>query len=115
MKLFLLISLLLVAGPVYAEVTGIKLDSHQCAIDPKYPGAVLAYCQWDDRSGFVEVRIQPDPCLARMEEAMKAMNDFIVLSNNETRGEILFYVDPTVFKDRLALWEAVKKECWSKP
>lgn len=88
MKYIFIACLLLVAGPVSAEVTGIKLDSHHCAIDPKYPGAVLAYCQWDDRSGFIEVYIQPDPCLARMEEALKALHPFSMLNLEPVQQQI---------------------------
>ncbi len=104
MKPLFLACLLLVAGPVGASQHEPTYTKEEIMRELRVALAEYGPQLKHDRD-----------CLARMEEAMKAMNDFIVLSNNETRGEVLFYVDPTVFKDKLALWEAVKNECWSKP
>ncbi len=117
-KLLLLACLPLVAGPVYAEDSAVVTSVGALSLIDDYQITEQGYLKVTKESldkmlrdypdAKLRLQIADDPCLARMEEAMKAVEPWLGYT----------YKDDTIpadFKKAKALFYAVKKECWSKP
>ena len=53
-------------------------------------------------------QVTPDPCLAKMETAMKAMEPFAIAMKNPPQ-------DLKEFNAAVELWNITKRECWTQP
>ncbi len=111
MRTLLLACLLLVAGPVYAEEMQSIVEVPMP--DPAYlltneELAELAKVLKSEHNAKLRVHIVKDPCLARMEEALKAVEPWLGYTYKDD-------TNPADFKKAKALFYAVKNECWSKP
>ena len=56
-----------------------------------------------------KTRLVRDPCLARMEETMKAVDPWVgeTSAHDTDKGE--------AYRKAKALWNTVKRDCWRKP
>lgn len=128
---FVLLLLLTWAGPVGAE------DCNKCVeLGDSTASCTLLYCP----NTIISITSEPDYCLAQMEAAMRAMEEFTPKPFNPTD---MLLVDPLVLnycsldrtcvaerelrnaQDNLALakrrdqamsqWAVVKRECWRQP
>lgn len=117
MKYLLLACLMLVAVPVGASelsdsiINGSTGPSHM-RITKESLDALLR----DHPDAKLRVMVIDDPCLARMEDAMRKMepfiaNGFIVVYNFS--GWSQSAIDE--FHKANELWEETQRECWTKP
>ncbi len=78
----------------------------------EYPGGTLAeYNYWKDKQpGNVRVTLGDESCQAKMEQAMRAWDDFIRELENG-------YPIPAIPGEqwRYDKWNEAKRECWRKP
>lgn len=101
--LLLSILLLLAAWPVGAEESSIYADGVPCVLaSVDMRGKVVAKCNG------LHIDIFPDPCLARLEEAMNAVEPWIGYTYKDDTY-------PEKFKQAKALFYRVKTECWKNP
>lgn len=110
--LFILLPLLF-AVPVGAgdkslevPVGAIYLEGRPCTVvSEDMRGKIVASCGLSSLKGDLLVDVFPDPCLAKMEAAMRAMDKYFLRDTNA--------VSPG-FLDAEKLWHETKRECWSK-
>lgn len=125
MTYLLLAVLLLVAVPVLAEellIDSVYLEDVQCAVSKAtVNGNTSAYCTPEAVKKkqiwyVININTHPDPCLAKMEEAMKAMSPFLPYVHN---GRALDQKELNTVLDKITaagkLWAGVERECWTKP
>lgn len=64
-----------------------------------------------DYQAELRVKLIDDPCLAKMEAAMRAMDPFMPHDHSEFVDQMIFK-NPELFKAASKQWETAKRECF---
>ncbi len=122
MKTLMLASLLLLAVPVGAEMSlidSVYLEEMQCAISKEMVnGNINAYCsnaavKKKEPWYVVNINTHPDPCLTKMEAAMRAIEPWIRMLGNENDKQTKL-ITATQAVEYLWKWDEIKRECWKE-
>lgn len=84
-------------------------------------GKIVAYCGLPNLKGALIVDVFPDPCLAKLKAAMKAMDWYLPVGMQpigEGRWQSYMQVSDEgheAIRKALKEWDAVRLECWRTP